>query len=261
MCDTCPLPAIPGTNKFGCDGLRQKCACGVAQTSFDKCSANRQCDRNSQCVLVSSLNSISYGTIPCGQCPSSGIVMCILPLSGLPGQCSCVMDHSISYDLCTNQIGTVTMVDSSKLCGYIPGYQLASTEWAFDLDDLLMLPCIQVSKAVCSTVHFSSSTSLLMSVAVSVRMSQSSRRLLMEDDVIEDEYPMLHTFESEYELVNSQTMHEILMSPGWNLTAAPCSVLSLAYQQKQPLGILETFKLNKCGYWRFVGKKIIERYN
>jgi len=187
--------------------------------------------------------------------------MCMLPLSGLPGQCSCVMDHTISYDLCTSQIGTVTMVDSSKLCGYVPGYQSTSVDWAFDLDDLLMLPCIQVSKAICSTVHISSATSLLMSVAVSVRMSQNSRRLLMEDYVISDSYPTLHTFESEYELVNSQVMHDILMSPGWNVTAAPCSVLSMAYQQKQPLGLLETYELNKCGYWRFVGKKIIERYN
>ena len=261
MCEICPLPAIPGTNKFGCDGLRQKCACGVAQTSYDKCSSNRQCDRNSQCLLVSSLNSINYGTIPCGQCPSSGIVMCMLPLSGLPGQCSCVMDHTISYDLCTNQIGSITMVDSSKICGYIPGYPITSLNWAFDLDDLVMLPCIQASKAVCSTVHFSSSGSLMMSVAVTVRMSQNSRRLLMEDDVISEEYPNLHTFESEYELVNSKTMHDILMSPGWNMTSAPCSSLCMAYQQKQKLGIFETYELNKCGYWRFVGKRIIERFN
>ncbi len=99
MCDSCPIPALPGVSKFACDALRQRCVCGQVQAVHDRCSANRQCSLSSQCVLVSSLNSISFGTIPCANCPSTGIVQCMLTATGLPGQCSCVMDHSISYDL------------------------------------------------------------------------------------------------------------------------------------------------------------------
>ena len=99
MCDSCPVPALTGVSKFACNPLQKKCMCGQVQSIYDKCSANRQCSQSSQCVLVSSLNSISFGTIPCANCPSTGMVMCMLPSTGLPGQCSCVMDHSVGYDM------------------------------------------------------------------------------------------------------------------------------------------------------------------
>jgi len=147
--------------------------------------------------------------------------------------------------------GSLTVVDYSKLCAYIPGLSPSSMQWVFDMEDLIILPCVQVSQAVCSTVHIGSlSQTVRMPVAITIRISQQTsggRRLLstpVDDNSIFRDTPQ-HMYESEYELVDSQALHGLLMAPGWNLTSAPCSSLVMAYQKNEKLGILETYELHK----------------
>ena len=267
MCASCAEPELPGINKYGCDSLRKTCVCGQAKNTYDRCSSNRQCDINSQCELVSALNSISYGTIPCANCPASAQVMCLLPSSGFPARCSCMLDSVKGYDLCSDRSGTRTTVTGSRLCAYLHGSPPGST-WVFDMEDLIMVPCQKVRVGVCSTV-MQGGRVIQMVVAETVSQVSSARvgRRLMSDDedpervVAEPGAPTYDAYESEYELADSEALHSLLTAPGWNTTAAPCSTLALAYQANSTLGILETHTLHKCGFWRYVGKRVIQRYN
>jgi hypothetical protein len=263
LCASCPEPGLPGVNRYGCDGLRQKCVCSRAQTAYDLCAANRQCGASSECELVSSLNGVSYGTIPCANCPGTAQLVCLLPPAGMPARCSCMLAGAPSYDLCSDRSGMRTAVDSSRLCGYLHG-RVPDTTWAFDLDDLIILPCAQVSLGVCSVVSRGPSLPpLRMVVAETVRFTAGSgRRLLAEDaPAPEPGPPVYDAYESEYELPDSQALHALLVAPGWNTTAAPCSTLALAYQAEERLGLLETHVLKTCAFWRHVGRRVIARYN
>ena len=260
LCATCADPVLPGINKYGCDSLRKTCVCGQLRTTYDRCAANRQCDARSECELVSSLNSISYGTIPCANCPSTGRVMCLLPLNGFPGRCSCMLDNVRGYDICSDTSGRRTSVTAGRLCAYMHG---TPTTWLFDMDELIMVPCSQVRIGVCSTVILEG-RSIQMVVAESVAQVYSGRgrRLLSEEQVVPDPGPPTYdAYESEYELPDTHALHALLMAPEWNTTAAPCSTLVMAYQENRTLGILETHVLHKCGFWRYVGRQVIQRYN
>lgn len=267
MCASCAEPGLPGINKYGCDSLRKTCVCGQARNTYDRCSSNRQCDINSQCELVSTLNSISYGTIPCANCPPTAQVMCLLPSGGFPGRCSCMLDSVKGYDLCSDRSGTRTTITGSRLCAYLHGSAPPST-WVFDMDDLIMVPCQKVRVGVCSTVlHGGRVIQMVVAETVSQVSSASMGRRLMADEedperVVADPAPPTYdAYESEYELTDSEALHALLTAPGWNTTAAPCSTLALAYQANRTLGILETHVLHKCGFWRYVGKRVIQRYN
>ena len=271
LCSACAdTQLLPGVTKYGCDGLQQRCTCGLTRLVYDRCSANRQCGVTSQCELVSSLNSISYGTIPCANCPPSARVMCLLPSSGFPGRCSCMLDSVKGYDLCSDLTGTRTPVTGTRLCAYLQGSMRPST-WVFDMDDLVTLPCNQVKSGVCSTViQAGGQGAIQMVVAESILVSSSGstsgrRRLLATDDpeqVVPDPGPPTYdAYESEYELTDSAALHALLVGPGWNTTSAPCSTLALAYQAGRELGILETHVLHKCGFWRYVGRRVIRGYN
>jgi hypothetical protein len=243
-CGTCPAPALELTNRFGCDSMIQKCVCGLAQSTVDSCSSNRQCDATKGCKLVSSLNKQNFGTIPCEQCPSGSMVMCLLPTTGFPGECACMLDSSIQYDICGDTSGTVTLPDASRLCAYIPGASLSRRSWVFDLEDLIMAPCVQIDLGVCSTVHVSSTTALRLVVGTSLRGSQGSRRLLsFEEDTRRSE------------------LDRVLAMPGWNNTAEPCRSLVEARNTGRDLGVIDTMELEKCAYWRHVGLSVIEEYN
>ena len=268
LCASCPEPTLPGINRYGCNSLRLRCACSQTMLSYSRCAANRQCSSDSECELVSSLNGVSYGTIPCANCPNTARVMCLMPPAGMPARCSCMLSGGPTYDLCNDKTGLRTPVDSSKLCAYLHNRRDGETNWAFDMDDLIMLPCAQVSTGVCSLVYPSGQTSLSirMVVAETVRFSRGGRRMLLfEDDerVAPDPGPPVYdAYESEYELRDSQALHDLLMAPGWNTTAAPCSSLALAYQAGEPrLSLLETYVLHRCGFWRYVGRRVIARYN
>lgn len=264
LCASCPEPALAGVNRYGCDSLLLQCACSQAKTSHSSCAANRQCEAQSECELVSAISSVSYGTIPCGNCPNTARLMCLLPPTGMPARCSCMLAGAPSYDLCSDRSGYRTPVDSTRLCGYLHNRAPDLARWVFDMDDLIILRCAQVSTGICSDVHRTGSVEpLRMVVAETLRASSGSRRLLAEDQVAPDPSPPVYdAYESEYELENTEALHELLTAPGWNTTAAPCSALALAYQAGQPkLGLLETHVLHTCGFWRYVGRRVIERYN
>lgn len=269
LCASCPEPALPGINKYGCDSLRLRCACSQTAVAFTRCAANRQCTRSSQCELVSSLDGVSYGTIPCANCPNTARVMCLMPPTGMPARCACMLAGGPTYDLCNDRTGLRTPVDSSRLCAYLHNRREGETNWAFDMDDLIMVPCVQVSMGVCSLVYppgQATGLSLRMVVAESLRFSsRGARRMLLQSDdqVAPDPAPPVYdAYESEYELGDSKALHDLLMAPGWNTTAAPCSSLALAYQDgSQKLGLLETYVLHRCAFWRFVGRRVIVRYN
>ena len=265
LCASCPDVVLPGTNKYGCDGLRKTCVCGLARNSYDRCAANRQCGMNSQCELVSSLNSVSYGTIPCANCPSTARVVCLLPDSGFPARCSCMLDSVKGYDLCSDMSGTRTTITGSRLCAYLHGVSPQLTSWVFDMEDLIMVPCKQVRVGVCSTVMVEGRTIPMVVGETIAQIYSGRRRLLAADDpeqVVPDPGPPTYdAYESEYELTDTQALHDLLTSPGWNTTAAPCSTLALAYQANQTLGLLETHVLHKCGFWRYVGRRVIRQYN
>ena len=262
LCATCAEPAYAGVYKYGCDSLRQSCTCALPETQYSRCAANRECDAQTDCELVSSLNSVSYGTIPCGQCPSTARVVCMLPKTGMPGRCSCMLAGAPSFDLCNDRSGSRTPVDSSRLCGYLHNRRDDMTKWAFDMEDLIVLPCAQVSTGICSDV-LTPLGSIRMVVAETIRYSSSGRRLLLDSEqVVPDPGPPVYdAYESEYQLDDTAALHALLTDPGWNTTAAPCSTLVMAYQAGEKLGLLETHVLHKCGFWRYVGRRMILRYN
>jgi len=267
LCATCPDPVLPGINKYGCDSLLQQCTCSQPRVSYTLCTQNRQCGPNSECELRSSLSPLSYGTIPCGNCPATARLMCVLSPTGMPARCTCMLAGAPSYDLCSDRTGTRTAVDPTRICGYQHNRPQNLVHWAFDMDDLIMLPCAQIATGVCSDVVTNSQTgdSLRMVVAETLRLGSGGgrRRLLQEDEVAPEPGPPVYdAYESEYELSDSQALHELLTAPGWNTTAAPCSTLALAYQAGEPkLGLLETHVLRTCAFWRYVGRRVLARYN
>jgi hypothetical protein len=263
LCNSCPEPVLAGINKYGCDSLLLQCACSQLRVTHTLCASNRECDDRSECELVSSLNGVSYGTMPCSACPNTARRMCLLPTSGMPGRCSCMLAGAPTYDLCSDQTGTRTPLDSSRMCGYLHNRKPDIARWVFDMDDLIMLRCAQVSTGICSEVYLPDSPvgePLRMVVAETLRAA-SGRRLLQEEDEAPGP-PVYDAYESEYQLQDSEELHALLSAPGWNATAAPCSTLALAYQAgRETLGLLETHVLRACGFWRYVGRRVIARYN
>ncbi len=262
LCATCPDPALPGITKYGCDSLLQQCTCSQPRTTHTPCAANRQCRSTSECELRSSLSPVSYGTIPCANCPNTARLMCVLPPSGMPARCTCMLAGAPSYDLCSDRSGFRTAVDPTRICGYLHNRRDDLARWAFDMDDLIMLPCAQVSTGICSDVSRQGNAEpLRMVVAETLRLA-SGRRLLSEEEVAPEPGPPVYdAYESEYELADSQALHDLLTAPGWNTTAAPCSTLALAYQEGAKLGLLETHVLRTCGFWRYVGRRVLARHN
>ena len=267
-CGTCPEPGQALTNRFGCHSARRKCVCGNPQSSIDRCSANMHCDAEAQCELVSSMASTSYGTIPCKLCPAKSQVLCLLQ-GKMPGGCACVLDTAVRYDTCNDLSGMDTGVDSSKLCGYLHGQSPTSMQWSFDMENLMLVPCAQVARGVCSTVYnigggASQQTTIRMVVAASIRGQPQGARRLLQLDTSGEEQPPTHTdeYEDPEELLNTEALHQLLMADGWNRTAQPCRQLAAAYQsQTARLGVLETLELRRCGFWRFVGRRVLETHN
>jgi len=263
LCATCPDPVLPGINKYGCDSLRQQCACSQVRSTHTLCAANRECGPTSECELRSSLSPVSYGTIPCANCPNTASLVCVLPPSGMPARCTCMLAGAPSYDLCSDQTGARTPVDSTRLCGYLHNRRDDISRWVFHMDDLIILPCAQVSTGICSEVfRTGGGEPLRMVVAETLRVTSGGRRLLADGEVLPEPGPPVYdAYESEYELRDTQALHQLLMAPDWNTTAAPCSTLALAYQKDAKLGLLETHVLHTCGFWRYVGRRVLARYN
>lgn len=274
-CGTCPEPAQLQTNRFGCHSARRKCVCGTPRTVIDRCSANLHCDTESQCELVSSMGSMSYGSIPCKLCPAKSQVLCLLGTGGMPGGCACMLDTAVRYDTCSDLSGLETGVDSSKLCGYLHGQSPTSTDWSFDMENLMIVPCAQVATGVCSTVYNTGGnrmTTIRMVVAAKLRGARGTGRRLLQQEgggepVADNTPPTPHhdSYLNDQELLNEEGLHAMLMEhEGWGETAPPCRQLVVEYQAaKGPkgMGTLDRVELRRCGFWRFVGRRVLERHN
>jgi hypothetical protein len=184
-----------------------------------------------------------------------------------------MLDSVVKLDLCTDMTNMETGVDSSRLCGYLHGQSPQSMVWSFDMDNLMMVSCAEVSTGICSTVYnagggTTGQTTVRMVVAASLRGlttasgSSSSRRRLLQQE--EEEAAQVHTdsYAAEMELSPALT-HELLVAPGWNTSAQPCRGLVQAYLEEHggQLGVLETIELHRCVFWRFVGRRALERNN
>ena len=256
LCYNCPTPVLEGTNKFGCDALQQRCMCGTVPKTFTQCASNLECGLKSQCVLLSSLDSISYGTIPCSKCPTHNVV-CLIPSTGFPAQCACLMEQTVAYDMCKDTSGQVTVTNPNKLCAYTPRATGSTSTWAWDFQELMVVPCIRAYTAVCSTVYRAGNPTM-MPVAISIRAGQASRRLLAS----EDHAPALqHAYQAEYELVETEMLHDLIMHSDWSHVAAPCDALARAYRGNASLGILEKHALRQCAFWRHVGRRVLRQAN
>lgn len=263
VCGACEAPALELTNAFGCDSALRKCRCGTPRQAVDRCSANLQCDAGAQCELVSSLSGMRYGTLPCNLCPSDSVVMCLLGDRGvMPGGCACILERVVQLSLCSDASGLETSVDSTRLCGYLPG--LASTtgrtDWRFDMENLMLVPCAAVERGVCSTVYNAggaraTTTTLRMVVAAGLR-GGGRRRLLQHEDAA----PPTHADSYEVALTPDE-LDAVLIAPGWAQAASPCSVLVLAYQHKVDVGVLGQAELERCGFWREVGRRALRAHN
>lgn len=163
--------------------------------------------------------------------------------------------------LCSDRSGTTTAVDGTKLCGYSQEASPQSNAWQFSMDQLAMVSCLQVTKAVCSTVWLTDVSSISMAVAVPpLRLSSGSRRrrLLWEDgEGGQDEY----AYDGDYEPFGEAEARATLAAPGWDSVAAPCAELVRRHQTGERMSTLERHELHRCAYWRFVGQRVIETLN
>ena len=264
-CDQCPQPVFQGESRYACNTLTQQCQCAVPQLQYTPCSNNGQCGVSSQCLLGSFGQSVSYGTIPCQNCPNAN-VYCMIQPTGLPGSCSCYTDTTMQQALCTDTSGTATVTDANKICGYSESASRASVVWQFYLTALAMVPCSQVNQAICSTVWTSDTTSIRMAVAVPpIRVSSSfasggsRRRLFSTDD--NEERPAEHRFKAS--IIPDSELKHMLYQPGWKHASQRCRALVSAYHASEDglPGILEGLELRECAYWRYVGRKVVDEFN
>jgi hypothetical protein len=269
-CATCPEPNQLLTNRYGCHATLRKCVCGTPRVSVDRCSANMQCDAGAQCELLSSLNRMSYGSIPCKLCPSRSQVLCLLKTDkGMPGGCACMLESAVQFDLCSDRSGTVTGVDSSRLCGYLHGGEAAQrgSGWNFDMEDLMVVACAQARTGVCSTVFnvggVGRGSTLRMVVATSLRGNGGRRLLFAETD---EPPPHVDGFAAD-ELLGDEGLQRILGADGWDTASLPCAAMVRAYQQDPRFLLdkarfpLESSSLRHCGFWRLVGREALRRNN
>jgi hypothetical protein len=97
-----------------------------------------------------------------------------------------------------------------------------------------------------------------MVVAASLRSSGGGgrRRLLQAD-------PPTH--EDDYDLQGevSEQLDALLTAEGWASAARhPCGALALAYQkERRVVGVLERVELERCAFWRLVGRRVLAARN
>lgn len=155
ICANCPAPS-PGMTQFACDNMVCKCSVPVQKVSH--CSANSMCDASSFCDLISSISSVSYGTLACRDCPGffasekvftctkitdmslyTGKLVCLASYAGVAAKCSCLMDVKVSFATCFEPAGTITYPDSGGLCGYLPRLSTSSSESTFQYSSKLFV--------------------------------------------------------------------------------------------------------------------------
>ena len=257
VCDQCPAPQFEGEARYACNTLRQQCQCAVLEETYTPCTSNQQCSASSQCMLASLASAVSYGTIPCGSCQTLN-VFCVIPPSGYPGQCTCYTDNSMPKALCSDTSGTSTAISGTRLCGYSAASSPSDTVWQFAMDQLAMVPCLQATTAICSTVWLTPTSNIMVAVAIPPLKTASRRRLLWEDGPDgEDPY----AYDGDFEPFGPREAREVLALPGWDATAAPCAELVRTHNAGAALGPLERHELHRCAYWRFVGRRVVATLN
>ena len=258
VCNECPTPRFAGEARYGCNTLRQQCQCAVALDAYTPCTANQQCGGSTQCILASLSSTVSYGTIPCGQCVTQN-VYCSIPSTGYPGQCTCYTDTALPLALCSDASGTSTRVDGNRLCGYSADSKASDSTWQFALEQLAMVQCARAPTAICSTVWATQSTSVRLAVAIPpLRTSTARRRLLWDDS---EDGRDAYAYDGDFEPFGEAEAQRMLSAPGWEKTGAPCAELVRRHQQGAGLGVLERHELHRCAYWRFAGRRTIQALN
>jgi hypothetical protein len=268
VCVSCPDPG-PTYSLYGCSPVTSMCTCGVPTSTPDSCTSNEECYyATSTCLLITGLDSMSYGNQPCAQCSKQ--VQCIVRDSSGVGKCGCVFQPQPVQQCAQAPGNLVDITDPGKMCGYLPTADRTQSVTIADWDALALAPCIYLnpSYVFCVQVYQASgSTSLAVGLAMApLTQSFSSRRLLSEGQFLHHEGFELHSAESEYALPDTPAMHALLLED-WNHTAAPCSGLVWAYQQDARagspphLGPIDTMYLHKCAYWRQVGRETIRLFN
>ena len=267
VCINCPEPG-PSYNLYGCSPVTSMCTCGVPTSTPDRCTSNEECYYSSAtCLLVTGLDSMSYGNQPCAQCSKQ--VECLVRDGSGVGQCGCVFQPQASQQ-CSQPPGElVDITDPQKMCGYLPSADRTQPLTLAHWDALAITPCsyLDPTYVYCAQVYQPSGV-VPMAVGLvmaSLTQSFSSRRLLSEG-MLHPERFELHNAESEYALPDTPAMHSLLLED-WNHTAAPCSGLAWAYQQaardksSPDLGPLDTMYLHRCAYWRQVGRETVRVFN
>jgi len=269
ICGECPFPNNPGISRFACDNMM--CRCGVPVQITSQCQSNDACSisANSFCDLVTSLTSTTiFGTLPCNLC--RGRTMCIAQanMGGGSGRCGCVMDQQVYTAQCFESPGTLTFPNPNMLCGYLPRLSDTSTQSTFQYRDIMSVMCSLSRKTICARVYMDNGVAVNMPVSYVMRLSNSRRRLLFSASNMDDEEwdnhtkPILYSYENEYDSMPGWQVNYLMSLPHWNITSAPCSTLSHAYQtHPNQLTILEMHELRKCAYWRWMGQDMIRTYN
>ena len=284
-CSRCPTPKIQGQMQYGCDSLLQQCRCAVTPLSHDVCASSSQCGDAQHCSLVSAFDRTVYGSTYCSQC-GSGTVACMLQSGSSAGQCSCIMEKVLPLSTCMDAPGTITMVrGSDHACGYAPGLSATRSNWQFDFGDLMLVPCGQVSTAVCSIVY-NVDNGGAASMAVALQLSgqpTSSRRLLMDavetrrvqlpedrDSGGSDWRGLRDSFAATgwdyHELMTPEDFAWVVEGLNWSSVAAPCSTLIQvllldAGENASSLSWVELERLHDCVYWRHIGHHVVQAFN
>jgi hypothetical protein len=257
LCNDCPYPSNTEVSRYACDNQVCKCSVPIQKTSL--CPSNEYCDSSSYCDLISMISSVSFGSLPCKDCP--GKIMCIS--DSTTGRCGCIMDKTVNMAACFENPGVFTYPNPTHLCGYMPRLTSTSSQTTFQYRDLMGILCSKSLRTICAVVIMDDGASTFMPVSYAIRQSQNSRRrlLLSSDDDFELITPSVFSYENDYDNLDYGNVHYIMNLPNWNLSSAPCSFLAIAYQKKQKLSILEEHELHKCAYWRHVGRTVIKEYN
>jgi hypothetical protein len=255
-----------GYSLYGCSPVTKTCTCSIATTQTTSCTRNEECVyATTVCTLMTGIDSLSFGNMPCSQCNSKEVT-CLMRSGESIGQCSC-MYQTPPLQTCEEPLGNfVHLTSPGKLCAYLPGANprqfLAATYW----ESVAFVQCLNLdpSQVYCSRLSITQSNVIKIAVGIALdhtNAPSSSRRLLSENKTAF----RFHFDENQY-LTRDSEAFKATIGDDWNAAANPCKDLVVAYRGQLNgsgsfLGPLDTAYLQQCVYWRYVGRRTIERYN
>ena len=236
LCMQCPFPSGAGFARYGCNTMLQTCQCGVPTLRAAGCYSNRDCKGDASslagCVMLSALDAISFGTMPCANCTSRAVC--------LAGQCTCFpVPGNAESQLCDARAGTSVVPDPARMCGRVEGVY-SYYYW----DELAMVRCSDLRSAFCAQVTLGSGATVGMVVGVGGGAAASTgtgRRLL--------------------QLAASDAWQDAYLRFEWNRTSMPCSGLAEELRAGHRLGPVDTVAARACLHWRRVGSDLVRVYN